>query len=269
MFYENSLAEIIVGNHLSGQCALKCSSHLHYHAEIVYIKEGRPSAVIGEKEYALTPDSLFVVFPNCPHTYISAGEEKYLAAIVSPAALPQPLQLFDSCKPTCPVIERVSSYPDLYNTLMLLGAFDNEQSGDEQNDVIRRGYATSLIGLIFKYLPTEKTDIEVSRAMRSVIDYCVKNYNKELTLGVLSTELQMSKYYISHLFGKEFNMNFNDYINSLRISEACRLLYGTTKSIAEISEEVGFSTVRTFNRAFNKLYKLSPTQYRLSGRRQS
>ena len=127
----------------------------------------------------------------------------------------------------------------------------------------------ALLGLIFKYLPAERTNLEVSRAMRSVIDYCVRNYNKELTLAVLAEELHMSKYYISHLFGKEFNMKFNDYINSLRVSAACRLLCDTTKSVTEISEEVGFATARTFNRAFSKQYRLSPTEYRLSSRRQS
>ena len=118
------------------------------------------------------------------------------------------------------------------------------------------------MGLIFKHFPVKKTNVECSRAMRTVIDYCVRNYNNELSLALLSQELHMSKYYISHLFGKEFNMKFNDYINSLRVSAACRLLCDTTKSITEISEEVGFATARTFNRAFIKQMELSPTEYR-------
>lgn len=270
MFYENKTLEITVINGLNGTHTLQCPLHLHYHVEIVYMKEGNSTAVVDGCEYKLPPDSLFVAFPNRPHTYISTELERYMLAIISPNILPEVVQLFDSYEPVTPVIENVSSYPDLKSTLELLLTVPSDRyHTGKRLDVVRRGYVVALLGLIFKYLPTEKTNVEVSRAMRSVIDYCVRNYNKELTLAVLSEELHMSKYYISHLFGKEFNMKFNDYINSLRVSAACRLLCDTAKSITEISEEVGFATARTFNRAFSKQYKLSPTEYRLSSRRQN
>lgn len=270
MYYENKTIEISVCDHTEGKHHLQCPLHLHYHVEIVYMKEGRSTAVIDGREYDLPADSLLAIFPNRPHTYISTEVEKYMIAIVSPNILPEVVQLFDSYEPITPVLENVSNHPDLLHTIELLNSVSgNSNSVGKRNSVIRHGYVAALIGLIFKYLPTQKTNVEVSRAMRSVIDYCVRNYNKELTLAVLAEELHMSKYYISHLFGKEFNMKFNDYINSLRVSAACRLLCDTTKSVTEISEEVGFSTARTFNRAFSKQYKLSPTEYRLSSMRQS
>ena len=185
--------------------------------------------------------------------------------------MPEVVQLFDSYEPISPVLENVSSYPELHNTLELMNSYPTENAEGEGKriNVVRRGYAAALIGQIFRYFPMEKTNTECSRAMRAVVDYCVRNYNRELSLALLSEELHLSKYYISHLFGKEFNMNFNDYINSLRVSAACRLLCDTTKSVTEISEEVGFATARTFNRAFSKQYKLSPTEYRVASRRQS
>ena len=80
----------------------------------------------------------------------------------------------------------------------------------------------------------------------------------------MERELHISKYYISHLFSHKLNMRFNDYINSLRISDACRYLRHDTRSITEISELVGFSTLRTFNRAFIKQIGVTPSQYRKS-----
>ena len=271
MFYENKIQDISVRHSLGESGHLQCPLHLHYHVEIVYMKEGSSVAVIDGKEYPLPADSLLVVFPNKPHTYVSTNVEKYVISILSPNIMPEVVQLFDSYEPTYPVLENVSHYEDLFSTLNLLFSFptrDNDSEGKRVN-VVRRGYAVALLGQIFRYLPVEKTNVECSRAMRTVVDYCVRNYNRELSLTVLSEELHLSKYYISHLFGKEFNMNFNDYINSLRVSAACRLLCDTTKSITEISEEVGFATARTFNRAFSKQYKLSPTEYRAASRRQS
>ena len=268
MYYENKIYEIYVRDSLGDDGHLQCPLHLHYHVEIVYMREGNSVAVVDGKEYAMPPDSLLAVFPNRPHTYVSTEIERYHIAIISPNIMPEVVQLFDSYETTSPVLENVSSYPDLKSILELLFSLSGGKTENESRrvNVIRRGYASALMGLIFKHFPVKRTNVECSRAMRTVIDYCVRNYNNELSLALLSQELHMSKYYISHLFGKEFNMKFNDYINSLRVSAACRLLCDTTKSITEISEEVGFATVRTFNRAFSKQYNLSPTEYRASGR---
>ena len=61
---------------------------------------------------------------------------------------------------------------------------------------------------------------------------------------------------------QKLGMGFNDYINSIRIGNACRLLTESNAPISEISEEVGFNTVRTFNRAFVKHIGSSPREYR-------
>lgn len=268
MFYENKTDDISVRDSLSGKGHLQCPLHLHYHVEIVYMKEGNSTAVIDGQEFPLPADSLLVVFPNKPHTYVSTEVEKYVIYIISPNIMPEVVQLFDSYEPITPVIENLSSHPQLFETVKLLSSMPTGKSNGNRVNVVRRGYAVALLGQIFLHLPMEKTNVECSRAMKTVVDYCVRNYNRELSLALLSEELHLSKYYISHLFGKEFNMSFNDYINSLRVAAACRLLCDTTKSVTEISEEVGFATARTFNRAFSKQYKLSPTEYRAASRRQ-
>ena len=60
----------------------------------------------------------------------------------------------------------------------------------------------------------------------------------------------------------KLKMGFNDYINSLRISNACKQLLKTDASVTEISESVGFNTLRTFNRAFMKQMGMTPSEYR-------
>ena len=43
---------------------------------------------------------------------------------------------------------------------------------------------------------------------------------------------------------------------------ACRLLLNTSEEVVQISEAVGYSSPRTFNRAFFKQTGVSPTEYR-------
>ena len=51
------------------------------------------------------------------------------------------------------------------------------------------------------------------------------------------------------------------------MSAACTHLKHNDKSITEISDLVGFGTLRTFNRAFFKQMEQTPSQYRASKRK--
>jgi len=101
-----------------------------------------------------------------------------------------------------------------------------------------------------------------SDTLRSIVAFCAQNYSENLSLSLLQERLHLDKYYIPHLFNDKLKIRFNDYINALRINEACRFLANTESSITEISELVGFNTLRTFNRAFMKHVGSSPSDYR-------
>lgn len=53
---------------------------------------------------------------------------------------------------------------------------------------------------------------------------------------------------------------FKDFINSLRVDSACSLLVKSS-SITDVAYASGFSSVRTFNRAFLKHMHVTPREY--------
>ena len=55
-------------------------------------------------------------------------------------------------------------------------------------------------------------------------------------------------------------ISYKDFINSLRVEHACKLL---TKdiSVTEVAYASGFTTIRTFNRAFLKHVGMTPRDY--------
>ena len=129
---------------------------------------------------------------------------------------------------------------------------------------VQHGLLLTLFGKLFQKLELTQSHQGASHAFRSVVEYCTKNYQKELSLSILERELHVSKYYISHLFSDRMKLSFNDYVNSLRVAHACRFLRGNEYSITEICSLVGFSTLRTFNRAFQKQMGQTPSEYRKS-----
>ena len=91
---------------------------------------------------------------------------------------------------------------------------------------------------------------EKSDTLSEIMSYFNSHFRENLSLALLERELHISKYYISHIINERLGEGFNEYLNSIRIDEACRLLSESDKSIKEISAEVGFGTVRSFDRAF-------------------
>jgi AraC-like DNA-binding protein len=57
-------------------------------------------------------------------------------------------------------------------------------------------------------------------------------------------------------------MTISAYIAQLRIGNACALLLNTDKSIALVSEEVGYGNLANFNRQFKALKSQTPREFR-------
>ena len=119
-----------------------------------------------------------------------------------------------------------------------------------------------MMSLILPGLKLKTVNAENNSAFYNIIDFCTHNYKDDITLDYVAESLHLSKYYISHLINKRLKQNFNEYINNLRITEACNLLRETDTKIADISEDVGFGTIRSFNRAFKQIMNVSPAEYR-------
>jgi PAS domain S-box-containing protein len=84
-----------------------------------------------------------------------------------------------------------------------------------------------------------------------------------LTLSDLSEKLETNKTYLSQAINSEYG-NFSEYLNRLRIVEACRLIQNGLDpkfSIDHLYSEVGFSARTTFYAAFKKFTGVSPSQF--------
>ena len=94
------------------------------------------------------------------------------------------------------------------------------------------------------------------------VEYCNENYRHSIQLDDLEKALNINKYYISHLFRQKVGIGFSDFINYLRISDACAMLIDSDIPITEIGFAVGFGSTRSFNRCFVSVIGESPRNYR-------
>jgi len=103
----------------------------------------------------------------------------------------------------------------------------------------------------------------VSEYLSRAVEYMSNNYSGELTLKKVSDAIFISAFYLSHLFRKEMNTTFSDYLCNIRIEKAKELLKtGNDFRINEIAEKTGFSNPNYFAKTFKKAVGVAPKEYK-------
>jgi AraC-like DNA-binding protein len=99
-------------------------------------------------------------------------------------------------------------------------------------------------------------------ALKSILEYCCTHFTEDISLETLSKELHLNKSYISQVLNQQTNMSLRSFVNTLRVDAACRMLRNTERSITEIAQDVGYDSIRSFNRAFSGITSMTPKDYR-------
>lgn len=91
-------------------------------------------------------------------------------------------------------------------------------------------------------------------------------FSGDFSLTRLAQSVGSNTRYVSHVINEVFGSNFQTYVNSVRIREACRRIddhstYGNYSTEA-IGETVGFNSRSAFATAFKKITGLTPSEYR-------
>ncbi|CAN7267617.1 AraC family transcriptional regulator [Paenibacillus sp. LjRoot153] len=95
-----------------------------------------------------------------------------------------------------------------------------------------------------------------------VVRYMNNNYMNELPLHLLAEKFYVSPYYLSRFFKEATGFTFVEYLNSVRIKEAKKLLEQTSMKVSLIARKVGFGSVTHFGRVFKSVTGHAPLFYR-------
>jgi two-component system, response regulator YesN len=93
--------------------------------------------------------------------------------------------------------------------------------------------------------------------------------DEKLSLTKVAKSVHISTNYLSEKFKKVTGVNFVDYVARARVGKARDLLQDRHLRIIEIAFAVGFQSLSQFNRAFKKLSRQSPSQFRAAHTKRS
>ncbi|MGB6152358.1 MAG: AraC family transcriptional regulator [Pricia sp.] len=114
-----------------------------------------------------------------------------------------------------------------------------------------------------QFLYPKEIGTREGQRMRTIFDYTIKNFQEDITLEKASGLVHMTPNAFCRFFKQRTNKTYFQFLIELRIEHACQLLLKDKKnrSILDISESSGFSSISNFNRQFRKLKGTVPSKY--------
>jgi len=107
------------------------------------------------------------------------------------------------------------------------------------------------------------TDKDQNLENEKVFHYIKANYtNPDLSITEVEKHTSVSERKISTMIKDSTDLNFKQFLNYLRITEAKELLLETDMRISEIAFKTGYNNVSHFNRVFKSMVNTFPSDFR-------
>lgn len=92
-------------------------------------------------------------------------------------------------------------------------------------------------------------------------DYLHEHYSEQISLTSLSTALGVSVSQIKRVFREQIGQSMVNYLASLRIGQAKRLIREGTLNFTQVAEQVGYDSIYYFSSLFKKRTGMTLTEY--------
>ena len=133
---------------------------------------------------------------------------------------------------------------------------------DGGNDLSKRGHICVILGAILEKMISADDNFSPSYSFSAeILIYISDHFKEELTLHDLSRKFGYNPSYLSRMFRSTFGISFIEYLTMLRLREAILLLRSGKKSVTECAMESGFGSMRSFYRAFDEEFGITPKEY--------
>lgn len=110
----------------------------------------------------------------------------------------------------------------------------------------------------------DKCCIKDRRIFYEIVSYIYRNFAEDLQPKSVSEHFGISPKELNRILLFQVEMNFNDYLNFIRVNRASELLLETDKNILTIALEVGYNTEKSLTRNFNRFRSMTPGTFRKS-----
>lgn len=254
---------------------------LHYHPELqlIYIQKGTGDLFISDTILPFEPGNLFLIGSNQSHLFKSDPE--YFEE--NEGLISESISVFFHESSLGDGFFNISEMASIRNLIEKSGRgirFSREFSktlAPKIQDLTHMSGFKRFLNILsilndlstsseYHYLaavssPDPLSDNE-NKKVNDVINYIFNNYKEDIKLQDVAELANYSQAAFCLFFKQRTRKTFVQFLNEVRISQACKLLQSSDLNISEICFESGFNNVSNFNRQFKKVTGLSPTMYK-------
>lgn len=121
---------------------------------------------------------------------------------------------------------------------------------------------TQLLCSVLEAVQNTALDGSQATTVQAAVQFLQTTTDYTLSLDELAARMGLSKYYLIKLFRQYTGDTPMEYFQQVRLRRACGLLSTTSLSVAQISEQLGYSSPFHFSGAFKRCFGISPSRYR-------
>lgn len=123
-----------------------------------------------------------------------------------------------------------------------------------------------LLQLVSQFLDAEQSQYgninDIPSKIVDLLGFIQLNLNQPLTVKMLADKVNLHPDYLSRIFLRLTGERPLSYIHTKRIERAQYLIVTTDKSLTQIAEDTGFSSLPHFSKIFRAVTSLTPGRYR-------
>ncbi len=243
--------------------------HRHNEIELTYLWEGHATYLTGARLFQLPQRRLSVFWGAIPHHIVALDRACRLSWMTLPLAWflqwRLPRKFIERLLAGEWIVDRQSS--DIDEPLMLQWHHDRDRKRAAWKDVVALEAEARLLRLAQQAL-SDNADlvIESSEGAIALVEEIARtvatNYRDPFRIEDMAKKLRRHPNYLMQVFKKRCGMTIGEYLVTMRISHAQRLLATTDRKITDIALDCGFESLNPFYEAFGKLVNMAPGAYR-------
>jgi len=246
--------------------------HQHIEYELILFTEGEGVSFVGNYVGEFKTGDIFFLGSNLPHTFQKSNPDLITSAVVVQfrddfwgndfMQMPESRQIKQLLETSATGLKMMgqtkSRLHPLIKELEFLKGFKR---------IIRLCECLELIAQKkdFETVSTQEVNTFQTKnkeRIDKIFQYTIDYFHEPITLTAVAGSAGMSVPAFCNYFKKSTKKTYIDFLNEVRIGNACKLLMDTQKSIEEICYESGFNTLTNFNKQFIKVKKITPSKYR-------
>lgn len=251
--------------------------HFHKECQFTYIVKSDGRRMIGDSLDTFTSDELTFIGSDLPHVWHNDTQDSNInhdassmALYFDPDKLISALSLFFNTSKLeqffalsqrglifhgklksdlKSILQKMISSEGIPKTILLLELFQKMLNSQDYSFLSSAGYTNTYIA---------KDNEKIDKIFRHVFD----NFSKEINLEEVSKIANMTKHAFCRYFKTRTQKTFIQFVNEVRISQACKLINEDKNQIGNIAYDCGFNSLSNFNKIFKTTKGITPSEYK-------